>query len=73
VSHSIFQAAVEAANLTDAVLSVSSFTMFIPSDEVRDGCSSQLAACSSCPLPEYRDRRRRAPASQAFTAALVAL
>jgi uncharacterized surface protein with fasciclin (FAS1) repeats len=44
VSHSIFQAAVKAANLTDAVLNVSSFTMFIPSDEVRDGV--QLAARS---------------------------
>jgi uncharacterized surface protein with fasciclin (FAS1) repeats len=34
VSHDIFQAAVAAANLTDAVLNVSSFTMFIPTDAV---------------------------------------
>jgi uncharacterized surface protein with fasciclin (FAS1) repeats len=36
VSHSVFQAAVAAANLSDAVLGVSSFTLFIPTDAVRD-------------------------------------
>ncbi len=33
-THTIFRAAVAAANLTDAVLNTSSFTMFIPSDAV---------------------------------------
>ena len=33
-THTIFRAAVDAANLTDAVLNTSSFTLFIPTDAV---------------------------------------
>jgi uncharacterized surface protein with fasciclin (FAS1) repeats len=35
--HGVFRAAVAAANLTGPVLNTSAFTMFIPTDEVRDG------------------------------------